>query len=86
MSGDTPIYDATCRAVGPPPGTDRTSAGVIDDARPSSPEVDDAHAGTSWSEPGAPPVDPRPYSPGDDPSTSELLIPGDALDARPGGV
>lgn len=26
MSGDTPIYDDTCRAVGPPPHEDRTSA------------------------------------------------------------
>jgi hypothetical protein len=26
MSGDTPIYDATCRAVGPPPHEDRAGA------------------------------------------------------------
>jgi hypothetical protein len=26
MSGDTPIYDATCRAVRPPPHGDRTGA------------------------------------------------------------
>jgi hypothetical protein len=26
MSGDTPIYDDTCRAVGPPPHEGRTSA------------------------------------------------------------
>jgi hypothetical protein len=26
MSGDTPIYDDTCRAVGPPPHEDRTGA------------------------------------------------------------
>ena len=26
MIGDTPIYDDTCRAVGPPPHEDRTGA------------------------------------------------------------
>jgi hypothetical protein len=26
MSGDTPIYDATCRAVGPPPHGEPTGA------------------------------------------------------------
>jgi hypothetical protein len=75
MSGDTPIYDATCRAVGPPPAPDRTSTEATDGAHHPSPGADDARAGTARSGPAAPPADPWPHAPGADPSTAGLSIP-----------
>jgi hypothetical protein len=36
MSADTPIFDATCRAVGPPPHVHRTGSPPTDEAHPPS--------------------------------------------------
>jgi hypothetical protein len=83
VSGETPIYDATCRDVGPPPAEGRTSAeaGAEASAEASHPrtEAGDARRGTvarsrSAAESG------DPYSPSpEDPTTADLSIPEGSL-------
>jgi hypothetical protein len=73
MSGDTPIYDATCRAVGQPPLVDRTAPAATDEAHRPQPEVSSDRAPTeARSAPSTQPAGPSPQSPADDPSTAEL--------------
>ena len=76
MSGETPIYDATCRAVGPPPAAGRTSAEASAEVSARI-ETDDARPGTvARSSPAAQSGDPSLPSPDDDdPRTADLSIP-----------
>ncbi|WP_328307896.1 hypothetical protein [Actinomycetospora sp. NBC_00405] len=72
MSGETPIYDATCRAVGPPPAAGGTSAEVSH----APTEAGDARPGTvARSSPAAQSGDRSLPSPDDDPRTADLSIP-----------
>jgi hypothetical protein len=76
VSGETPIYDATCRAVGPPPAAGPTSAEATADAGHPSMEGGGARSDTvARSRPVAQPDDPRLPSPDDDPRTADLSIP-----------
>ena len=76
MSGETPIYDATCRAVGPPPAAGRTSAEASAEVSNARIEADDARPGTAArSSPTAQSGDPSAPSPDDDPRTADLSIP-----------
>ncbi|HSK57429.1 MAG TPA: hypothetical protein VK935_00105 [Actinomycetospora sp.] len=51
MSGDTPIYDATCRAVGPPPHEEPTGAEQTPADDPTTAELFLPGAGAPTSSP-----------------------------------
>jgi hypothetical protein len=87
VSGETPIYDATCRAVGPPPAAGRTSAEASAEVSNARIEADDAHPETAArSSPAAQSGDPSAPSPDDDddPRTADLSIPPGALSGTRG--
>jgi hypothetical protein len=76
VSGETPIYDATCRAVGSPPAADRTSAEASAEVSHPRTEAGDTRPGTvARSSPAAQSGDPSWPSPDDDPRTADLWIP-----------
>jgi hypothetical protein len=76
VNGETPIYDATCRAVGPPPAAGRTSAETSAEVSHARIEAGDARPGTeARSSPAAQSGDPSSPSPDDDPRTADLSIP-----------
>lgn len=76
MNGETPIYDATCRAVGPPPAAGRTSAEASAEVSHPRTEAGDARPdAVARSSRAAPSGDPSSPSPDDDPRTADLSIP-----------